>query len=89
MEVICLEDKAFYALVEEVVQRISVMQQQPANKWISTEEAMELLQVKSKTTMQKLRDEGQVRFSQPQKRIILYDRGSLDEYIERNAKDTF
>jgi hypothetical protein len=39
--------------------------------------------------MQKLRDEGKIRFSQPQKKIILYDRESISQYLEKNAKDIF
>jgi len=50
---------------------------------------MELLGVKSKTTLQKLRDEGSIRFSQPQKKIILYDRDSVMDYLDKHAKDIF
>ncbi|WP_375444414.1 helix-turn-helix domain-containing protein [uncultured Fibrella sp.] len=89
MQVICLEDAAFYALIDEVVVRLRE-QYGPANdKWVSDEEAMHLLNVKSKTTLQKLRDEGKIRFSQPQKKIILYDRDSINAYLERNARNTF
>ncbi|MEQ8924332.1 MAG: helix-turn-helix domain-containing protein, partial [Fulvivirga sp.] len=59
------------------------------DKWIPTEDAMRLLGIKSKTTLQKLRDEGKIRFAQPQKRIILYDRESINEYLEKHAKETF
>ncbi|RYZ84994.1 MAG: DNA-binding protein, partial [Proteobacteria bacterium] len=48
-----------------------------------------LLKIKSKTTLQKLRDEGKIRFSQPQKKLILYDRDSINTYLEQNAKKTF
>lgn len=89
MEVICLETQAFYALVEEVVNRIREKESIQQDKWINTEDAMALLQIKSKTTLQKLRDEGQIRFSQPQKKIILYDRDSLLAYLDKNAQDTF
>lgn len=89
MKVICLEEEAFYTLVEEVVERIKNTQNIPQEKWIDGTEAMNLLKIKSKTTMQKLRDEGEIRFSQPQKKIILYDRDSLHEYLERNAKETY
>lgn len=89
MEVICLQDEAFYALVEQVVQRIKEKQGINHDKWISTQRAMDLLQVSSKTTMQKLRDSGAIRFSQPAKKIILYDLKSIEEYIEKNAKETF
>ena len=89
MEVICLETEAFYSLVEEVVKRIKEGENIEKDKWIQTEEVMELLGIKSKTTLQKLRDEGGIRFSQPQKRIILYDRDSVMEYLDKHAKDFF
>jgi hypothetical protein len=36
-----------------------------------------------------LRDEGKIRFSHPQKKIILYDRDSIGGYLEDNAQETF
>ncbi|MGA0556800.1 helix-turn-helix domain-containing protein [Larkinella sp. VNQ87] len=89
MQVICLEEEAFYALVEQVVARLKERNGQEKDKWISDEEAMRLLNIKSKTTLQKLRDEGKIRFSQPQKKIILYDRDSVETYLERNARNPF
>ena len=41
------------------------------DKWIDDEEAMKLLHISSKTTMQKYRDEGLVRFTQLNRKIIL------------------
>lgn len=89
MEVICLEDSAFFALVEQVVERLKASHDVKKDKWISDEEAMDLLNIKSKTTLQKFRDEGKIRFSQPEKKIILYDRDSINVYLEKNAKETF
>jgi len=89
MEVICLQDEAFYALVEEVVQRIKEKQNIQEDKWISGVEAMEKLRIKSKTTLQRLRDEGRIRFSQPDKKIILYDVDSINEYLNKHSKETF
>lgn len=89
MEVICLHDEAFYVLIEQVVARLKDKQGQEKDKWVSDEQAMLLLNIKSKTTLQKLRDEGRIRFSQPQKKIILYDRESINTYLEQNAKNTF
>lgn len=88
MEVICLQTEAFYALVEEVYERLKD-QDKPQDKWVDSDEAMLLLKIKSKTTLQKLRNEGRIRFSQPQKRIIIYDRGSIEEYLQKHSKDTF
>jgi len=89
MEVICLEDSAFYILVEQVVDRLKAVHDVKKEKWISDAEAMEILNIKSKTTLQKFRDEGKIRFSQPEKKIILYDRDSINAYLEKNAKETF
>lgn len=89
MEVICLEDAAFFALVERVIDRLKDGLKDAEDKWINDEQAMTLLNVKSKSTMQKLRDEGKIRFSQPQRKIILYDRHSILEYLDNHAKDSF
>ncbi|MFN0188616.1 MAG: DNA-binding protein [Bacteroidia bacterium] len=89
MEVICLEDEAFYTLIETVVQRIKEKHGVKEDKWISGDMAMDKLKIKSKTTLQKLRDEGKIRFSQPEKKIILYDSDSIEEFLSKHAKDTF
>ena len=89
MEVICLETDAFYQLVEDVIEHLNKDKEPFKYKWIDTDEAMKLLNIKSKTTLQKLRDEGVIRYTQPQKRIILYDRDSILDYLEGHAKDTF
>ncbi|WP_273209112.1 MULTISPECIES: helix-turn-helix domain-containing protein [Runella] len=89
MQVICLEEAAFYTLIEQVVARLKETHGEEKEKWISDEQAMQLLNIKSKTTLQKLRDEGKIRFSQPQKKIILYDRDSIDTYLQQHARNTF
>ncbi|MEQ8627069.1 helix-turn-helix domain-containing protein [Ekhidna sp.] len=88
MQVICLQEEAFYTLVDKVIQHVED-RKDDNRRWIDGEEAMAHLSIKSKSTLQKLRDEGRIRYSQPQKKIILYDRDSLDAYLEKNAKDTF
>ncbi len=89
MEVICLQEDAFYALVEQVVERLGQQHSVPTDRWIDGEEAMRKLRIKSTTTLQALRDEGKIRYSQPSKKIILYDSLSIDEYLEKNAQETF
>ena len=89
MQVICVQEEAFYALFEKVIEHIESKRQDRTEKWIDGEEAMSILKIKSTTTLQKLRDEGKIRFSQPQKKIILYDRDSITKYIENHAKETF
>ena len=53
-------------------------------EWLDTKEVMELLGIKSKTTLQKLRDTFQIKFSQNGK-IIKYSRPSIIEFLERNV----
>ncbi len=89
MEVICLEDTAFYTLVERVVDRIKEKNKIAEDKWISGEEAMRKLRITSKTTLQKYRDTGAIRFTQPDKRIILYDTDSINAFLDRHSNDTF
>ena len=89
MQVICLEDNAFYVLIEEVVQRLKDKKAIKEDRWISGPEAMQKLRIKSKTTLQRLRDEGKIRFSQPDRKVILYDVNSIYAYLETFAKNTF
>lgn len=89
MNVICLEEAAFYELVEQVVNRLREKSAQKQDKWIDGDQTMRLLNIKSKASLQKLRDEGKIRFSQPQKKIILYDRDSIMAYLDKNSRETF
>ena len=88
MEVICLEEEAFFELIDRVVERLSGVSQE-APKWINQDEAMRLLNIKSPTTLQEYRNNGEIRFTQPRKRVILYDRDSINEFLDKHAKDTF
>ena len=89
MEVICLQTEALHYLVEQVVDRLGEKMDKKEDKWRQIDEALRLLGVKSKTTLQKLRNEGSIRFTQPEKKIILYDRESIMEYLEKHARETF
>lgn len=88
LDIICLESEAFYALVEEVVGRLLEKHGPALDQWIDDEEAMRLLHISSKTTLQKYRDEGMIRYTQPTKKLILYDRNSIMEFLEYKAQDT-
>ncbi|PIB38638.1 helix-turn-helix domain-containing protein [Maribacter sp. 4G9] len=89
MQVVCLQEEAFYALFDKVVEHVESKRKEMPAKWIDGEEAMGILKIKSTTTLQKLRDEGKIAFSQPQKKIILYDRDSINQYIEAHVRETF
>ena len=89
MNVICLQEPAFYSLIETVVARLKEKQGSSEDKWISGPEAMKKLRIKSKATLQKMRDEGVIKFSQPERKIILYDSESINEYLEKHARSKF
>lgn len=89
MEVICLEEAAFYALVREVHQRLKNENNIKEDKWISADEAMKKLRITSRTSLQTLRDEGKIEYSKLSKKHILYNNHSIDAYLEKNAKKTF
>lgn len=87
MEVICLEEKAFFTLFDRVVQHLKEREGIKKDKWISADETMQLLRIKSKTTLQRFRDEGRVRFMHHDKKIILYDSDSIMEYLDKHSKN--
>lgn len=70
MEVICFEDRAFFAMIDKLEAYIDSKRPKPSqgDKWVSGEEAMKMLRITSKTTLQKFRDEGKIRYSQPEKK---------------------
>lgn len=90
MNVICIEEKAFYALWDRMFKYVqSKMEMDTPDKWIDKKEAKRLLRIKSDTTLQKWRDEGHIRFSQPDRKHIVYDRDSINAYLEAHAKEPF
>jgi len=88
LEVICLETDAFYDLVDKVVDKMMVERKEQA-EWLSVEEAMNLLKITSKTTLQKLKNEGYVKFTQPMKKLTLFSRKSIMAYLEKHSKESF
>lgn len=89
MEVICLETTAFQKLLEEVVNRLKEKHNITEDRWVSDADAMKLLGISSRTTLLKLRQTGAIRYTQPAKKIILYFRPSIEEYLEKHVKETF
>lgn len=88
MEVICIETEAYYRLIDRLVDYIKLREGIKEDKWIAPSEAKRLLNVKSDTTMQALKDKGLIRFSGSKKNVV-FDRQSIMEYLEKNAKNKF
>ena len=85
MEVICLEDAAFYSLLDKVYAQLKTVNNIKEEKWILPDEAMDMLGVK-KTKLQELRDTGEIVFTQPSRKVILYDVDSIRDYLNRHTR---
>ena len=98
MEVIIIGSKAYKKLQEEQLQRFkevlieankeALLKLSMESDWIRTEEAKNLLGVKSKSKMQQLRDYGEIEFTQPGK-IILYSKKSIVDYLNRHRVEGY
>ena len=89
LKVICIESEAFYALIDKLVDRVKKEHVIEHDKWISKQEVKQMLRISSDTTLQKLPDEGKIRFSQQERKMIVYDRDSVLLFLEQNAKESF
>ncbi|WP_297336403.1 DNA-binding protein [Algoriphagus sp.] len=63
-----------------MVNRIKETQGIQEDNWISTNAAMRKLGISGRSTLQKWRLEGRIRFTQPEKRIILDDKDSIQVF---------
>jgi hypothetical protein len=89
MQVICLEEEAFYTLLEKSIEHLESKRQGTSRKWIGEEEAVDMLNGVSKSTLQRMRNNGDIGYTQPSRKIILYDRNSINSYLEKHAKKPF
>jgi len=88
MDVIVISSEAYKMLVaeiEKIVRETVHVVAHPKSDWIGEKEALNLLGVKSKTTLQNLRDSQEFKFSK-HGRIIRYSYESILEFLERNSK---
>jgi hypothetical protein len=81
---ICIDEPAYFEMIDVLYARLKGKEK--GDKWISGEEVMRLLHISSPTTLQKLRDISALRVSVISKKIILYDRESVNEYLEKKAR---
>jgi helix-turn-helix protein len=88
--VICIKSDAFYSLLDEVVAHIDLkFNLSKESPWLDSSETMKLLNITSRSTLQKWRDEGKFRYTQTSKKVILFERKSLLEFLEANARNKF
>ena len=82
------DEETLFRLLEKFYDRIS-REKTELPEWVSEAEAMNMLGIKSKTTLWKLRSAGKISYSQMGKKVILYKRESIQEYIELNEQSKF
>jgi uncharacterized NAD(P)/FAD-binding protein YdhS len=88
MDVIVISSDAYKMLVAEIRKTVRETVHEvahPKSDWLDEKEAMDLLGIKSKTTLQNLRDSQEFKFSK-HGRIIRYSNKSILEFLERNSK---
>ena len=93
MEIIVLESEAFKTLQKEMLHMVketireakeeALAKMDPASDWLSTQEAKELLGIKSKTKLQELRDFDEIVYSKAG-RVIKYSKKSILAYLNRH-----
>ena len=91
MEVIIFESTVFEALKQElkgyvkeaVAEVLKEQTEKQQNDWITLKEAQKMLPFKSKTSWQKFRDKGIIKFTQFGRKIM-YSRESIREFLNKN-----
>ena len=83
-EFIIIENQAYFALLSETIQFIESKMTPPEPVWVSPEKALEMLNCGT-STLQKLRNEGRIVYSQISSKIILYKYESLLEFLENHV----
>lgn len=80
----------FYQLVEMICQRLNAQQkEQQINSWLTKKQAMELLHIKSPTTLRSLVNDDKIMVSRISSKKIFYCRNSILKYLEMKKEDVF
>ncbi|AXG72972.1 DNA-binding protein [Flavobacterium arcticum] len=89
MKIIMIDEEAFFELFERVIKHVEENNAQQKKTWLTTPETLKALNITSKTTLQKYRDEGKIRFTQISRKVILYDASSVEDFLQQHAQETF
>jgi len=84
LNIITLEDTAFYALLEKAIEEME-SRFGTEELWIDTKTAMSILKISSPTTLQRYRSNDLITYSQPTPKIVVYYKPSLYEFLEKHA----
>lgn len=79
INIICLESEALKVLIKQLAYELT----NEVYPWVDEKEAMGILKIKSKTTLQKYREEGSIESRKISGKHILYRRQSILDFIEK------
>ena len=82
INIICLESEALKSLVKQLA---AELKEDPVDDWNNEKEAMTILDISSKTTFQKYRDEGEIIYSVISNKKYLYRKSSILSFIEQRS----
>lgn len=83
------DSETFYKIIKYVFERLKNEDKKEKNSdFIGEKEAMKLLGISSKTTLQKYRDQSLITFYKLSGRKILYSKNSIETFILKN-KESF
>ena len=82
INIICLESEALKMLIKKLAIQIS----NEVQPWLDEKEAMELLRIKSKTTLMKFKNQGAIEFRKLSSKHILYNRQSILDFIDNHKE---
>ncbi len=83
-KVLLMDEEQFYDLLDKYCERI-MREKKILPEWIDEKEVMEILRIKSKTTLQKMRDLNSFVFSSLSTKHIIYSRSSILEFINKKV----
>lgn len=72
-------------MIQEIVEIVKE-QEKVEELWVDGKTAMSILKITSKSTLQKYRDQQLIIFSQPSRKVIVYYRPSLLEFLEKKSQ---
>jgi len=87
--IIMIRESDLVQLIERIVEKTGLSAASKKEEWISGDEAMALLGIKSKTTLFNLRVAGKIEYSEISSRNFLYKTESIYGYIESKSQKTF
>lgn len=83
---ICMDEEVYKDLTSRLVLRIIETQTKPEKPWVSSKEAMNLLNIKDERTLSKYCEDGGIRVASISGKHSLYHRDSILSFIEQRAQ---